>query len=134
MHDLLVLLIGVVLGGAMNLTVQLMLGCIQRRRELRLAARVLYDELMEIGSIEINTCSGKFDPANVHAAWREHRAALVNLGGETWSAVEEGVMWAVYPQQFEGLGPPQSHNARLERALYLLEPRAALPRSLRGFE
>jgi hypothetical protein len=39
---------------------------------------------------------------------------------------------AVYPDTVISR-PPQSHNAVLEKALWLLEPHAALPRDMRGF-
>lgn len=115
----------------MNLGVQARLAHLQRRRSLRLAARVMYSELMEYGYVEINSDRPRFDASHVHAAWREHRAALVDLGDETWRAVEEAVMAVVYS---ELAAPPRdSHNVTLENALVLLEPHTALPIGLRGF-
>jgi hypothetical protein len=87
---------------------------------------------MEYGYVEINSESGPFDSSGVHTAWREHRAALVDLGDKEWRAVEHAVMAIVYPE-CELPRHPDSHNATLELALALLEPHTALPRGLRGF-
>ena len=116
----------------MNLAVQSMLVRRQRRRSVRLAALVIYGELMEYGYVEINSDRPPFDASHVHAAWREHRAALVALGDDAWRAIETAVMAAVYPE-LEPPRPGESHNSRLEYALALLEPHTALPSGLRGF-
>ena len=133
MKAIVLLLVGVVAGGGMNLAVQSTVARLQRRRSVRLAARVVYGELMECGYVEINSSDARlFDASHVHAAWREHRAALADLGDREWSAIEQAVMAIVYPE-LEPPRPPDSHSATLERALALLEPHAALPRDLRGF-
>jgi hypothetical protein len=87
---------------------------------------------MEWGFLEINTDHGPQDASRLHAAWREHRADLVGIGGDAWRAVEEAVLNAVYPETVVP-GPPDSHNAVLEKALWHLEPHAALPPDMRGF-
>lgn len=133
MKAIVLLLVGVVAGGGMNLAVQSTVARLQRRRSVRLAARVVYGELMEYGYVEINSSDARlFDASHVYAAWREHRAALADLGDREWSAIEQAVMAIVYPE-LEPPRPPDSHNATLERAPALLEPHAALPRDLRGF-
>lgn len=129
-----ILILGVVVGGAMNVAVQLFLDRLARRRACRLGARVLYSELMELGFVEINLESG-VGPSNalqVHAAWREHRASLIDLGEEVWRAVEEAVMEALYPELPRRF-PGGSHNAALEVAVGLLERHAALPPKMRAF-
>ena len=103
MKAIVLLLVGVVAGGGMNLAVQSTVAHLQRRRSVRLAARVVYGELMEYGYVEINSADVRlFDASHVHAAWREHRAALADLGDREWSAIEQAVMAIVYPE----LEPP----------------------------
>jgi len=114
----------------MNLLVQLGIDRHRGRRELKLAARVIYSELFEYGNLEIN--AGPLDGSHLHQAWREHRPALVDLGAEEWSAIETAVENAVYPGTYPQ--PPSSApNDSLEKALWLLEPHADLPKELRGF-
>jgi hypothetical protein len=46
---------------------------------VRLAARVVYGELMEYGTADMNSEDGRlFDASHVHVAWREHRAAQLS--------------------------------------------------------
>jgi hypothetical protein len=114
MKAIVLLLVGVVAGGGMNLAVQSTVARLQRRRSVRLAARVVYGELMEYGYVEINSSDARlFDASHVHAAWREHRAALADLGDREWSAIEQAVMAIVYPE-LEPPRPPDSHNATLD--------------------
>jgi hypothetical protein len=126
------LLVGVVAGGGMNLLVQILLDRVRRQRELRLAARVVYDELMEYGYREINSEQPPSDASHLHTAWREHRAALVDLGQKDWSSIEDAVMAPVYPD-LQPPRRPESHNSVLEKACGVLEPHAGLPREMRGF-
>jgi hypothetical protein len=126
-----ILIVGVVAGGLMNLLVQLGVDRQRRRRELKLAARVLYSEMFEYGNLEIN--AGPLDATQLHQVWREHRSALVDLGAEEWRVIETAVENAVYPETYPQ--PPSSApNDSLEKALWLLEPHADLPKALRGFE
>jgi hypothetical protein len=131
MRDLAILLVGVIAGGLMNLLVQLGVEGRRRRRELKLAARVIYSELSEYGNLEIN--DGPVNARRLHEVWREHRAALVDLGAEEWSAIEAAVENAVYPATYPQ-APSSAPNDSLEKALWLLEPHADLPTALRGFE
>lgn len=132
MRSVTLLLVGVVAGGGMNLFVQIALDRLRRRRELRLAARIVYDELMEYGYREINSELPPSDASNLHTAWREHRAALVDLGQRDWSSIEDAVMVAVYPEM-QPPRRPESHNSALEKACAVLEPYAGLPQDMRGF-
>lgn len=129
MRDVSLLLVGVLAGGMTNLAVQLFLELRRQRRERRLAIRVIYNELLELGNLEIN--AGPLDPSHLQAAWREHRSSLVDLGDEKWNSVQDAVTYAAYPDLF----PPimDSHNSILEGALVALEPEAGLPHSMRGF-
>jgi hypothetical protein len=129
-RDVALLLAGVVTGGLMNLVVQLGLERRRRRRELKLAARVIYSELSEYGNLEIN--DGPLDASHLHQAWREHRSALIDLGAEEWSAIEAAVGSAVYPETYPQQ-PSSAPNDSLEHAMWLLEPHADLPKGLRGF-
>lgn len=131
MRELVILLVGVVAGGAINLLVQLGLERARRQRSLKLAARVIYNELSEYGNLEIN--DGPLDASHLHEAWREHRSALIDLGADEWSAIEAAVENAVYPQTYPQ-APSSAPNDSLEKALWLLEPHADLPRGLRGLE
>lgn len=131
MRDLAILLVGIVTGGLMNLLVQLAVERRRRRRELKLAARVIYSELSEYGNLEIN--DGPLDASHLHQAWREHRSALVDLGAKEWSAIEAAVENAAYPETYPQ-APSSAPNDSLEHAMWLLEPHADLPKELRGFE
>jgi hypothetical protein len=131
LRDLVILLTGVVAGGLMNLLVQLGIEQRRRRRELKLAARVIYSELSEYGNLEIN--DGPLDASHLHEAWREHRSALVDLGADEWSAIETAVENAIYPATYPQ-APSSAPNDALEKAMWLLEPHAGLPKALRGFE
>jgi hypothetical protein len=115
----------------MNLLVQLSMERRRHRRELRLAARAIYSELAQYGNLEIN--DGHLDATHLQQVWREHRSALVDLGAEEWAAIEVAIENAVYPETY-----PQplssAPNDSLERAMWLLEPHADLPKQLRGFE
>ncbi len=115
----------------MNLSVQLGVERRRRRRELKLAARVLYSELWEYGNLEIN--AGPLDASHLHQVWREHRSALIDLGSKEWTALEAAVANAVYPETYPQR-PLSAPNDSLEVAMSLLEPHADLPRDLRGFE
>jgi hypothetical protein len=103
----------------------------RRRRELKLAALILYSELSEYGNLEIN--DGPLDAGHLYQSWRENRPVLVDLGAEEWSALEAAVENAVYPETYPQ--PPSSApNDSLEKAMWFLEPHADLPKALRGFE
>lgn len=111
----------------MNLLVQLGLERSRRQRNLRLAARVIYNELTEYGNLEIN--DGPLDASHLHDAWREHRSALIDLGANEWTAIEAAVSSAVFPKVYSR--GPESANGPLEKALWLLEPHIALPKTMR---
>jgi hypothetical protein len=135
MSNALYLLLGAMFGGVMNLVIQLCLRRVDRRRERRLAARVLIGEFAEIASAEINTSSGKYNPCPLHDAWRQHRAALTDLGGKDWQSVDDAVMELVYPDHF----PPERPSSnplpdRMDEAFIVLERQAALTAQLRHYE
>src|SRR5262245_28373115 len=131
MRDITLLLVGVLAGGAVNVAVQLLLRRVDRQRALRVAVRAVYEELAEYGYRQINGEFDVVDASHLHAAWREHRVALADLGNAVYTAVSDAVGDAVYPEF--GAQPPDSHNASLEKAMYLLEPHAKLPAALRSF-
>jgi hypothetical protein len=132
-RDILILMVGVIAGGAMNLSVNLALRHIERRRTIAMAARTLYDELYDFGYEEINAHPVTETRRRVRAAWREHRATLVDVDDQLWDAVDEIVLKLAYPSDYAD-DPPESHNSRLELALYLLEPHARRPETLRRFK
>lgn len=133
MNNATYLLAGALLGGAINIAVQISVRQIDRRRERRLACRVLIGELAEIASAMINTESARYDPDQLHEAWREHRAALTDLGAEDWRILDDAVMRLVYPEHF----PPESRSSaplpgKVELAFGVLERHATLPAELRS--
>jgi hypothetical protein len=126
------LLAGALLGGTINITVQLCMRHIDRRRERRLACRVLIGELAEIASAIINTDAAAYDPDPLHEAWRGHRAALTDLGAEDWQMLDDAVMVLVYPDHFPPARPGSNPlPGPVELALGILERHATLPRGLR---
>jgi hypothetical protein len=135
MTNALYLLLGALLGGAINIIVQLYLRRVDRHRERRLACRVLIGEFGEIASAMINTETARYDPRPIHDAWRAHRAALTDLGADAWHTLDSAVMQLVYPDHF----PPEipSSNPLLDRmdlAFIVLERYATLPAGLRYYE
>ena|SRR5215210_506866 len=132
MRDIALLLIGVLAGGAMNLGVQLVLRRGERGRLVALAARIMYDELWDLRYADLNGHPPEVHRQRVRAAWHEHRATLVDLGYETWAAVDEMVLKIAYPDDYAS-DPLDSHDNRLELALVRLEPHARRPRSLQRF-
>lgn len=114
----------------MNLLVQTILD--RRRRDLTLAARIVYDELMEYGYRDINSAQPPSDASHLHAAWREHRAALLDVAEDDWGSIQAAVMAAVYPDMHTPW-KPESHNSVLKKACVVLEPHSGLPRAMRGF-
>jgi hypothetical protein len=133
MNNAIYLLAGALLGGAINITVQLSVRHIDRRRERRLACRMLIGELAEIASAMINTDSARYEPEPLHMAWRGHRAALTELGAGDWRILDDAVMRLVYPEHF----PLECRSSRLpdkvELAFGVLERHATLPMELRSF-
>lgn len=125
-------LLGVVAGGFINAAVQVYLREVERRRSIRLAARVLISEFAEIASTKINS-EHEEDSSHLHAAWREHRASLVDLGGEDWRIVDSAVMWVVYPDHFLPERPNSNPvGDRIELAVVVLENHSGLPSELRS--
>lgn len=127
----LLLLIGAFFTSTMGVLVQLASPRVAKGRSERRAARVIYQEIWELGNLEINS-SGPTDPSHLYKVWCQNRADLAELGKEVWEAADEAVLWAVHPEQFVN-HVPESHNSRFERALMLLEPRSGLPRALQIF-
>ena len=127
------LVLGALLGGAINVVVQLHLRRVDQARARRLAVRVLFSELAEVASAKINDPSGEFDAGPLHAAWREHRAALTDLGGEDWRHLDDAVMSLVFPEQYPTEQPSSNPlTDRMDRAFLVLERHADLPHTLTG--
>jgi hypothetical protein len=129
------LLIGALLGGAINVAVQLFLRRVHRARERRLAARVLLGEMSEIASARINSETGFYEARPLHEAWRQHRAALTDLGADDWQCLDDAVMSIVYPEQHPP-GRPSGNplTPHMDNAFFVLERHADLPPSLRHYE
>ena len=127
------MLIGVIAGGGANLAVQLWIRHIDQQRARRTAARILYDELTEIGTVEMNDGPlATRDIEHLHQLWRDHRTGLADLSHDEWLAVEAAVLDRARPDCI-GPQPRDSHDGRLELALLVLEREAGLPRSRRAF-
>lgn len=129
MSDVGPILVGATSTAAIELLSGLVLERLRRRRSLTLTARSIYLELLEYGNLELN--GEATDPGRLHDTWCRNRAILMDLGQEEWAAIDEAVRAAVFPGSVERR--PESANGRLERALWLLEPRTGLPPESRVF-
>lgn len=127
MSEAALLVIGLAAGGAVNTAVQLYLRRVDQRRATRLAARVLIAEFEEISSQMINRSDGRYEPEHLLAAWREHRAALGDLGIKRWRAVQEAVTYAVDSDQFPRGHPSVVPWERFEVATIAVQDHARLP-------
>jgi hypothetical protein len=129
MSDVVPILLGATSTAAIELLSGLALERIRDRRSLTLTARSVYLELLEYGDLELN--GEATDSARLYDAWCRSRGILIDLGREEWAAIDEAVRAAVFPGSVERR--PESANGRLERALWLLEPRTGLPPESRVF-
>src|SRR5436190_19938609 len=92
-------LIGVVAGGGANLAVQLYIRRIDERRGVQTAARILYDELMEAGWVEMQAGPlAKRDIEYLHQLWRDQRTALAGISRADWNAVEAAIFHRARPE------------------------------------
>jgi hypothetical protein len=89
-------LVGVIVGGLLTAGFQVFVMHRDQKRDQRVAARVLDDELAwwlsgldwAIGHDDLASID---PPGTVQVAWEEHRGALVDLSGDDWATVHVAV-------------------------------------------
>src|SRR4051812_10006450 len=127
-HQTLLLVLGVLRGGVANAGVQLYLRWIDRRREVRLAARIL---IAEVNDAALGLINGPgLDGSPLQNAWRDHRGALTCLGADAWRTVDAAVEFAAHPEMFPERFRTSAPWEPFEVATMALEPQAKLPRAL----
>lgn len=100
-----VVLIGVALGGLVNVAVQTHLAQLERARSQRVAARVVHGELVPIESkATIAEAQDRdpvtaIEPTRLLEAWDQHRVALADLPDDEWYAVQTAVYIVVMDAQ-----------------------------------
>lgn len=108
-------IIGVVLGGFLPASLQARRDRAERSRELRLAARVMFDELswwlagLEL-AIEENNVRHFGDGSEIAALWREHRSAFADVPIEQWHHIRVAAVFAANhpkaPPSLAGVAEP----------------------------